>query len=283
MSKELTDLLENEVLSNGAKDSIKEAFESRVNEAKEDAKKELETEYAEYYTNKIQEHSENVQSLIDEAVKEEIEELKEDLRYYADLEVKYANELETFKEEHAEKMSEVVGQLIAETVRDEFAELEQDLTEAKKFQFGKELFEAFQTEYERKRFTESPDEVRNKLAETEQKLEETQKEADKLRRDSKLNELLEGLSGSKRRVMETILDRVETDRLEERYNEVIDSILKEEKSGEKEEKLNESTSNDKGSEETISEDRVVVEGDESKEKVINFDISRDLRLAGIKK
>ena len=141
---ELSQLLENEVLTDGAKDSIKEAFENRVNEAKEEAKKELETEYAQYATNKIQEHDEQIQGLVDEVVKEEIEELKDDLRYYADLEVRYANELETFKEEHAKQMSDIVGSVIAETVQSEFKELQEDLQEAKKNEFGKSIFEAFQ-------------------------------------------------------------------------------------------------------------------------------------------
>lgn len=283
MSKELKELLENEVLSDGAKDSINEAFNARLEEAKEEAKKELEVDYAKECNDKISEMNEQVQSLVDEVVKEEIAELKEDVRYYADLEVRYAKELETFKEEYAEKMAELTESVIEERVKAEFEELQTDLQEAKKQQFGKEIFEAFQKEFENHQFAEGSEDIKARLENVESKLAESQAEADKYKRELKMNELLSDLTGSKRRVMETILGRVDTDKIEERYNEVIDSVLKEEdKSDSEDKKLDESASDEKSDKE-IDDSRVVVESEGEKSKVSSIDFSRDRRLAGIVK
>lgn len=280
MKDELKTLLENEVLSEDAKASIKEAFDNRIEELKEETKKELEIEYAEKYTEKLAEHTEKLQSLVDEVVKEEVDELKEDLRYYADLEVKYAKELEQFKESYAEDLSKTAEQLIESVVKKEFKELSEDINEAKKLDLGRRLYEAFKDEYETQILNEDDESIKDKLSTLETKLKEANETVSKLEREKKLDSLLEGITGSKKNVLETILERVPTEKLEERYNEVIDSVLKEEKNEKSTESAEKSSNNE------IDPNLVVLENEKEsvdvKEKVeTNPDLERMRKLAGI--
>lgn len=244
MKKELKELLESDILNEETKASLSAAIESLQESALEEAKKTLEVEYAEKFTTKKQEMEDKLTSLVNESVSAEIQELKEDIQKYRNLEVEYAQKLEEFKEQYAEKLEESVNSFIGESVKEEVQELKEDLLEAKKQNFGKKLFEAFAEEFEQFGVSDDVKKLRSRLSSAMKSLKESKETIENMEREKVMGSLLESLSGSKREVMKTILESVKTEKLEERYNEVIGSILSEsdEKKLEEKEIVNESSS-----------------------------------------
>lgn len=229
---ELKKLLESDLLNDENKAAIKEEIDKRIEEAKEEAKKNLEVEYAQKLTEDKALFNTRLVEMVNETVESEIKELVEDIDYFRNLEVEYAQKLDEFKKEYAKSLNESFGSAVEERITDELEELNNDLMEAKKAYFGKRIFEAFAEEMKEFGITEDVKELQNKLNESKKKADEATKAYETLRRTTSMNSLLENLSGSKKEVMRTILENVSTDRLEDRYNEVIDSVLNEEKNKE---------------------------------------------------
>lgn len=227
MPKELKQLFESELLNDETKKEITEAVDQIKEEAVTEAKKELEVEYAKKLSEQKEQLSKKMYDLINEAVEEEISELKEDIKYSKEIEPKYAKKLEEFKTEYKKTLSENFNGLVEECVKDEIKELEDDLMEAKNNHFGLQIFEAFKNTFEKIGVTEDVSAIKDKVDELNGKLEESQNKVAELEREKVMEGLLKNLSGSKREVMQTILESVETSKLEGRYNETIDSVLKE--------------------------------------------------------
>ena len=114
----------------------------------------------------------------------------------------------------------------------ELEELKEDLEVAKQNEFGKRIFEAFATTYNKAYVDE--DSIQTKLAITEAKLEDAEHQLATLEqqkelmiRESKMDQVLANLSGKKREHMAMVLRNVETERLEESYKYFIGRVLKE--------------------------------------------------------
>ncbi|MNL00582.1 hypothetical protein D3C87_1210210 [compost metagenome] len=115
---------------------------------------------------------------------------------------------------------------------EELEELQADITETKKLAFGKKMFESFVREYQMN-FVDHSD-VEKQLAESSKEVEavktqlaESKKALDVAVRTAKMTELLSNVSGKNRDVMETILNTLPTDKLEEGYGKFIGRVLKE--------------------------------------------------------
>lgn len=248
MSKELKALLESELLNDETRKALTEAIETMKEKAVEEATASLEVKYAEKLTEEKKRINEGLGKVITESVSSEISELKEDVERYRKLEVEYANRLEEFKQEFKTKLEEGINDVIETQVKSEMDELKEDLQESKKHNMGKRIFESFKEEFESFGFSEDMLSVKEKLDEVSGKLEESENELMQMKRDKKVDELLEDLTGRKREVMKTILENVSYDKLEDRYNQTIDSVLEE------------STGKDK--------DNTVKEGDEPETKTV---------------
>lgn len=243
MDELLKKLLESQVLSEDTKTQLEEAIATQmadvIKEAKEAATTEAKLEMAEQWLEARDALIEALDMKVTELLVAEVEELKEDIAAFRDLEVEAAEKLTEAKLELAETvkadMKELVGQLdtfLTLQIDEEFAELKTDIMEAKKLDFGRRVFESFMDEYQVKFVSE--DQTHVKLAEAEAKLQVVEAKLNeatatkaKMERTIKLEGLLEPLSGHQRSLMETILANVETKELEKAYGKFIGRVLKE--------------------------------------------------------
>jgi hypothetical protein len=247
MDELLKKLLEAEILSEDTKVELEAAFASQLSEAVESekvrAREEIRVELSEQWVAEREQLIEAMDTKIDDFLTEEMEELKGDLSRFRDLEVEYAEKLVEAEsklakqlEADTEELVEKLDTFLEMRLTAELNELKEDIAEAKKSHFGKQVFEAFSNEYKNNfvdqdkisaELKESQQELRstlNQLKKAERKLEENV-------RGTKINGLLKPLKGSQRDVMETILNNLPTKDLDTGYSTFIGRVLKE---GEKE-------------------------------------------------
>jgi hypothetical protein len=154
----LKGLFENNVISEEIKESIEMAFESRVNEAREQATQQLREEFAQKYEHDKNTMIEAVDRMISEQLSAEIVEFADDRNQLAEMKVKLAKE----KKKTAEVMKEFVTRQLASEVR----ELHEDQV-AMSSKFGK--LEQFVVEALAQEITEFAQDKRD-LAETKVRL-----------------------------------------------------------------------------------------------------------------
>jgi len=245
MDEILQKLLESELLSEDVKAEISQKWqqvvEAKMAEMKEASLLEVRAELAEQWTKERDALVESLEKFVDEQITEELTELKSDIERFRDLEAEYAAKVVEHKSEMAAKVQEDLDQLVDKIdaffeirLTEEFEELKEDIEVVKQNHFGRQIFEAFVTEFS-KNFVDE-ESVQSQLQITESKLEDAAKkiaeleaEQVKLVRESKMAEVLKPLTGSKREQMAFILQSVETEKLEEAYNQFIGRVLKEEK------------------------------------------------------
>ena len=246
MEEILQNLLSSELLSEDARAEISSkwntAVQSYKTQVREEVSLEVRGELAEQWANERDTLIENVERFVSTKLVEEIEELKADIERFRDLEAEFAKKIVEEKHSMAVKLSEELDQLVDKMdaffemrLSEEFTELREDLEVVKQNDFGRRIFEAFVTEFNKAHIDEES--TSSKLAAAVAKLEDAQSVIAKLEesqakmiRESKLEKLLAPLSGKKREQMAFVLQNVETSRLEEGYNHFINRILKEEQS-----------------------------------------------------
>lgn len=216
MTDELKEILESSVLNDDTKTQLSEAFDNKVNEAV----KNREVELAEQYEEKKSELAESVVGMIEEAVSDVFSEIQEEIKEARNLDVRYAVKLEEFKEQFAKQKSEEIQEVLQDVLKEELSELSESIEEARQNLVGQKMFETFKQEYGN--LVEDASDNRENVKE---QLEETQKELKQYRHEAKVNELLEGITGRKRNIMKTLMEDVETDRLEERFNDIHESVM----------------------------------------------------------
>lgn len=222
--KNLDKLFESEILSPDAKKEIKEAFAA----AEKSIREELEVTFAKKLIADKQQMNIKLVGVIDEAVNNEIGELREDIVNARTLEVRYAKKLEEFKQEYTKQMNEALSSIIESYVKIEFKELRTDLLEAKKNTVLSKIFEAFADEFRKFGLTPGEKELSEQLEAANQQLAAVQGSLEVASRSAKLEGLLANLTGGKRDVMRVILENVAEDKLDERYNECVADVLNEE-------------------------------------------------------
>lgn len=208
----LKNLFENAVLNDETKTVIQEAFEAAIS-AKEN---ELTESYEAKLTEARAEMTTAMVELVEEAVTEEMEAIKDEIVHARTLEVQYAEKLQEFKESYAEAQEDRSQVMIAEAIAEEMEELREDIELAKKTQFAMKIFESFRDAYA---VTFGETDVN-----AQEELMSLKEEVESLRREKKLSELLEGLEGNKLTIAKTILETVDTDKLEAKF-ESIHSVL----------------------------------------------------------
>lgn len=247
MDEILKKLLESEMLSEDTRSEISEQFQTfvaaQITEQRQLIEQEVRTELTQSLSEQwVQERDALIESLdmkTDEILRAELDELKEDISSFRDLEVEYAQKLVEQKQELAEALqgnigtlAEMLDEFVHLKLSEELEELQQDITETKKLAFGKKMFESFVREYQMN-FVDHSD-VEKQLAESSKQVEavkgqlaESKKALDVAVRTAKMTELLSNVSGKNRDVMETILNTLPTDKLEEGYGKFIGRVLKE--------------------------------------------------------
>jgi hypothetical protein len=247
MEEILKKLLESEMLSEDTRSEITEQFQTfvaaQIDEQRQLIEQEVRTELTQSLSEQwVQERDALIESLdmkTDEILRAELDELKEDISAFRDLEVEYAQKLVEQKQELAEALqgnigtlAEMLDEFVHLKLSEELEELQADITETKKLAFGKKMFESFVREYQMN-FVDHSD-VEKQLAESSKEVEavktqlaESKKALDVAVRTAKMTELLSNVSGKNRDVMETILNTLPTDKLEEGYGKFIGRVLKE--------------------------------------------------------
>ena len=257
MDELLKKLLEADILTEETKNSLEAAFQSQLSEAIErvegETSERVRAELTEQWINERDVLIEAVDTKVSQFLSRELDELKEDISRFRDLEAEYAAKLVESKEQMAvvlqtdiEELVEKLNTFLEMRLAQELDELKEDLQEAKKLQFGRELFEGFVNEY-RKSFINEDGieselvEARKALAETKVKLDEAVSKIESSARETKMVKLLQPLQGKTRDIMESILTNVPTAQLEEGYKTFIGRVMKESSDDTKKEITKEST------------------------------------------
>ena len=244
MDEILQKLLNSELLSEEAKAEISTTWTTLTEQYKATVREEVtmtvRAEIAEQWASERDSLIENVETFVAKKLDEEVAELKADIERFRDLEAEYAEKIVEEKHAMAETLSEELDQLINKMdaffelrLTEEFQELREDLEVVKQNEFGRKIFEAYATEFNKSYIDE--DSIQSKLSAAIAKLEDAETTIGKLEesqsamvREAKLEKILAPLSGKKKEQMQFVLQSVETSRLEEAFNHFIGRVLKEE-------------------------------------------------------
>jgi hypothetical protein len=243
MDEILQKLLSSELLSEDAKAEISTQWEASVEQYKttvrEEVAMEVRAEIAEQWANERDALIESIDTYVTTKLEEEIEELKLDVERFRDLEAEYAERIVEEKHAMAEQLSQELDQLVDKIdaffelrLQEEFLELREDLEVVKQNEFGRKIFEAFATEFNMSYVDEDSTQsqlkaVSEKLEDAENTIAALEEENAKVVRESKMEKILAPLSGRKREQMQFVLSGVDTDKLEEAFNNFIGRVLKE--------------------------------------------------------
>jgi len=254
MEELLQKLLEADVLSEDTKKELETAFQEKLVEAIESAKEEaaadVRAELTEQWVTERDTLVEAVDSKVSEFLEGEIDELKEDIERFRDLEAEYAEKLVEAKSNMAEELKDDLAELVEKIdafleirLNAEIDELREDLDEVRKNEFGRKIFEAFVEEFmagysDEESAETTLRETEMRLADVESALEDSERKRSELERDIKMEAILSPLAGRQREVMEAILRNVDTEQLEEGYKTFIGRVIREtEADSEKESKV----------------------------------------------
>lgn len=250
MDELLQKLLEAEVLSEDTKKELEGAFQSKLDEAitaaKDDAAADVRADLTEKWVVERDQLVEAVDTKVTEFLTKEVQELKEDIERFRDLEAEYAEKLVEAKGEMSNELKDDLKELVEKVdafleirLSAEVEELREDLKTVSKNDFGKRVFEAFAEEF----ITNYADEdsAENTLRETQERLSDAEDALAKseskraeVERTIAMEEILSPLTGRQHEVMEAILSNVDTEHLEEGYKTFIGRVIRETDDSEKE-------------------------------------------------
>ena len=185
------------------------------------------------------------------ALANEIKEFAEDKKSVVETKVKLVKEakaqLKKLKEAFVAKSAKIVEEAVSKKLGEEIAQLKEDITSARKINFGKTIFEAFASEYQTSYLNEKSesskllkivDEATLKLKDAEKSIEEKQavieskeqeiaRTKDLMERKETMVELLKPLSKDKAEVMNQLLESVQTKDLKTAYNKYLTPVMEE--------------------------------------------------------
>lgn len=247
MKELLEKFLSSELLSDENKTELVEAITAEIESARAAAIEEgrtqglaeAKTEFAAQYMVDKEALVEALDTKVTELLKAEIEELKEDIERFRDLEAEKAAELAEAKALMAEQVKKDMAELV-ETLdtflelrlTEEINELKESIEEVKKIETGRKIYEAFKEEIKADFLKESDlgkklDEMKSELEAKTAALNEAQRTLGNQIRESKMAEVLSPLNGFSRDLMETLLKTIPTDKLDEAYGNYIGRVLHE--------------------------------------------------------
>jgi len=229
------------------------------------------------------------------ALAEEIKEFDQDKQAVVETKVKLVAEakqkLAELQSAFVKRSAGLVKEAVAQNLGSELAQLKEDIQTARENMFGRRLFEAFATEFAGTHLNENKEiaKLQAELAEKEQVIAESkqavaEKEAlvesknrevriiqDSITRKEKLDGLLKTLNKEKAEVMNSLLESVQTERLQAAYEKYLPAVLN-------------NTPTAKAEKAMLSESRVEVTGDKSAktdDESLN-NVVEIRRLAGLK-
>jgi hypothetical protein len=183
------------------------------------------------------------------ALAREIKEFSEDKKSVIETKVKLVKEakaqLAKLKESFIRKSAKVVESAVTKKLGEEIAQLKEDITSARQVNFGKQIFEAFASEYQASYLNEKSesakllkvvDETTLKLKDAEKSIEEAKavieskereisQQKDLMERKATMAELLKPLSKDKAEVMSQLLESTATDKLKSAYDKYLQAVM----------------------------------------------------------
>jgi len=268
MNELLQKLLEADVLSEDTKKELEGAFQTKLDEAidaaKEDAAADVRASLTEQWIGERDQLVEAIDSKVTDFMQAEVEELKEDIERFRDLEAEYADKLVEAKSAMSDELKGDLSDLVEKIdafleirLDSEMSELREDLDEVSKNSFGRKIFEAFSQEFMMSYSDDdaaelSLHEAQQRLSDTEEALMESQTELATMQRSEVMGEVLEPLAGRQREVMEAILRNVDTEQLHEGYSTFIGRVLRE--------------AEEKSDDDSEKEDKVLADDDDDDKK-----------------
>ena len=229
------------------------------------------------------------------ALAEEIKEFDQDKQAVVETKVKLVAEakskLAELQAAFVKRSAKLVKEAVATNLGSELAQLKEDIQTARENMFGRRLFEAFATEFagthlsENKEFAklqaviaekeaiiaESQAAIAEKEALVESKNREVRVITESIARKEKLDGLLKTLNKEKAEVMSSLLESVQTERLQAAYDKYLPAVLN-------------NTPTAKADKAMLSESRVEVTGDKSAKTNVESEtnVIEIRRLAGLK-
>jgi len=250
MEELLQKLLEAEVLSEDTKKELEEAFQKKLDEAitaaKDDATADVKAELTSQWVEERDALVEAVDAKVTEFLTKEVEELKEDIERFRDLEAEYAEKLVESKASMSDELKDDLMELVEKVdafleirINAEIEELRDDLKVVQENNFGATVFEAFKNEYianyaDAESAESTLRETTERLNDMQEALVESESKLADMTRAAKMEEILAHLVGRQKEVMEAILRNVDTENLEEGYKTFIGRVLRETDVSEKE-------------------------------------------------
>jgi len=229
------------------------------------------------------------------ALAEEIKEFDQDKQAVVETKVKLVAEakqkLAELQTAFVKRSAKLVKEAVANNLGSELAQLKEDIQSARENMFGRRIFEAFANEFavthlsENKEFeklqaviaekeaiiAESQKAIAEKEALVESKDREVRVITESVARKEKLAELLKPLNKEKADVMSSLLESVQTERLQAAYEKYLPAVLN-------------NTPTAKAEKAMLSESRVEVTGDKSAKtnEESETNVIEIRRLAGLK-
>jgi len=197
----------------------------------------------------VSENFGKLEEFVVNALAKEIKEFAEDKKSVIETKVKLVKEakvqLKKLKESFIKKSAQVVESAVSKKLTQEIAQLKEDITSAREVSFGKQIFEAFASEYQASYLNEKSessklmkvvDEATLKLQGAEKSIEENRvviesKEQeiaqikDLMERKETMAELLKPLSKEKADVMNQLLESTETGKLKSAYDKYLQAVM----------------------------------------------------------
>ena len=244
-----------------------------------------------------QEATAKLEKFVIHALAEEIKEFEQDKRSVVETKVKLVAEAKTKLAElqaaFVKRSAGLVKEAVAQNLGSELAQLKEDIQIARENMFGRRLFEAFASEFAVTHLNENKElaklqaiideketmiaESKKAIAEKEALVESKEREvrviSESVARKEKMNELLKPLNKEKADIMSSLLESVQTDRLQSAYEKYLPAVL------------NNTPSTSKAVKAVLSEARVEVSGDKSAKTDATETDSNVIelrRLAGLK-
>lgn len=243
MDELLQKLLESQVLSEETKTELESAFKTKIDEAAEEARvaaaAEARVALQEQFIAERDALVEAIDSKVTEFLDSELEELREDIERFRDLEAEYAEKLVEARAEMGKELQSDLVELIEKLdtflemrLTAELEELREDFVEVRKNDFGRRVFEAFASEYVSGYAADDTvhadfRKLQGHASTLAQALDESTNKLRSLERSIKLEGILKPLMGKQREVMEAILKNVDTPQLEEAYKTFIGRVIRE--------------------------------------------------------
>ena len=229
------------------------------------------------------------------ALAEEIKEFDQDKQAVVETKVKLVAEAKSKLAElqgaFVKRSAKLVKEAVASNLGSELAQLKEDIQTARENMFGRRLFEAFASEFavthlnENKEFAklqavlaeketviaESKKAIAEKEALVESKNREVRVITESINRKEKLDGLLKTLNKEKADVMSSLLEGVQTEKLQAAYDKYLPAVLN-------------NAPSTKAEKSVLSESRVEVTGDKSAKNNVESDnnVVEIRRLAGLK-